>query len=89
MWYNYFDFKFAAKGRIDMKNERTINFNNGWEFHLTENGTEYSTACAGDFRAVEIPHDWLIYDTENLYKSGDGWYRKKFNNESNFKSVPQ
>ena len=78
MWYNYFDFKFALKGRTDMKNERTINFNNGWEFHLTENGTDYSEACAGEFRAVEIPHDWLIYDAENLYKSGDGWYRKNF-----------
>ena len=25
---------------------------------------------------VEIPHDWLIGDTANLYKSGCGWYEK-------------
>lgn len=27
---------------------------------------------------VDIPHDWLIYNTENLYETGEGWYRKIF-----------
>lgn len=24
---------------------------------------------------VTLPHDWLIYDTYNLYENGEGWYR--------------
>ena len=24
------------------------------------------------------PHDWLIYDTKNLYEDSIGWYRKNF-----------
>lgn len=24
-----------------------------------------------------LPHDWLIYDTKNLYWDSVGWYRKK------------
>jgi beta-galactosidase len=43
-------------------------FNDGWEFSLDNNYTP-----------VGIPHDWLIYDVNNLYKDGTGWYRKKFN----------
>ncbi|MCL2084268.1 MAG: DUF4982 domain-containing protein [Oscillospiraceae bacterium] len=42
-------------------------FNDGWEFALD----------SGDFRAVELPHDWLIYDVGNLYKSGVGRYRRE------------
>ncbi len=48
-----------------------ILFNRGWEFCLCEPGAE-----PGDFRPVGIPHDWLIYDSKNLYKDGDGRYRK-------------
>ncbi len=45
----------------------------GWEFCLCEPGGE---PAEGDFRPVAIPHDWLIYDTENLYRDGDGYYRR-------------
>jgi len=45
-------------------------FNLGWEFKL-EGGR--------DWLRVRIPHDWLIGDTRNLYKSGVGLYRKFFN----------
>ncbi|MHA7967592.1 glycoside hydrolase family 2 TIM barrel-domain containing protein [Paenibacillus sp. CAU 1782] len=27
---------------------------------------------------VDLPHDWLIYDTLNLYENSIGWYRKRF-----------
>lgn len=27
---------------------------------------------------VELPHDWLIYDTKDLYQTGTGWYKKTF-----------
>lgn len=30
------------------------------------------------FAPVELPHDWLIYDAEDLYMNGTGWYRKEF-----------
>ncbi|MDR0292946.1 MAG: DUF4982 domain-containing protein [Oscillospiraceae bacterium] len=42
-------------------------FNDGWEFSLD----------GGAFTAVKLPHDWLIADTGNLYKSGTGRYRRK------------
>lgn len=59
-------------------NNRSVNFDNGWEFALLENGTGYDNAVKADFKPVEIPHDWLIYDTNNLYKNGEGWYKKSF-----------
>ncbi len=31
-----------------------------------------------DWQPVDLPHDWLIYDTEDLYRDGEGWYRKCF-----------
>lgn len=54
----------------------------GWEFLKTSLGTSYEEACARkkDFAAVELPHDWLIYDAHNLYEDGFGWYRKSFEN---------
>lgn len=30
------------------------------------------------FEAVELPHDWLIYNTLDLYENSIGWYRKTF-----------
>lgn len=31
-----------------------------------------------DWQPVDLPHDWLIYDAEDLYRDGEGWYRKCF-----------
>ena len=31
-----------------------------------------------DLQPVDLPHDWLIYDTEDLYRDGEGWYQKSF-----------
>ena len=55
---------------------KDILWNDGWQFCLTENGA--LTAESADkekFTDVEVPHDWLIGDTRDLYRSGDGWYR--------------
>lgn len=30
------------------------------------------------FQPVNLPHDWLIYDTDNLYEDSVGWYYKSF-----------
>ncbi|MBR6192807.1 MAG: DUF4982 domain-containing protein [Treponema sp.] len=31
-----------------------------------------------DFTDVNVPHDWLIYDTKNLYENSVGFYKKDF-----------
>ncbi len=54
-------------------------FCDGWEFCEAPLGSAYDDVIAnGDFRPVEIPHDYMIYDTHNLYRTGDGWYRRAF-----------
>ncbi len=49
--------------------------NNGWEFAETALGTEYSESLP--WEPVTIPHDRLIYNTNDLYKDFTGWYRRK------------
>ncbi|MBO4414886.1 MAG: DUF4982 domain-containing protein [Lachnospiraceae bacterium] len=39
------------------------------------------TVCCEEplcWQLVTLPHDWLIYDTNDLYGDGTGWYRKSF-----------
>ena len=59
---------------------QTVLFNDGWKFCLTQTDKIKSVSeLAGErWYDVELPHDWLINDTHNLYKSGDGWYKKNF-----------
>jgi len=45
------------------------NFNDNWQFKMEHEET---------WKQVKIPHDWLIADTKNLYKTGVGCYRKTF-----------
>lgn len=57
-------------------------FNDNWEFIKLDFGTELN-----DFKNIEntqlskvtLPHDWLIYNTLDLYEDSTGWYRKNFN----------
>lgn len=60
--------------------ERNRIFNDNWEFVKTPYGTELAelNAWEGEFKPVDIPHDWLIYNTEALYETSTGWYRKHF-----------
>ncbi len=44
-----------------------IPFNDGWQFAKGE---------PRHFVPVQLPHDWLIADTHNLYQSGLGFYRR-------------
>ena len=59
-----------------MNRKRLLNDN--WEFVKTPYGTDLEglPAWEKDFKHVDIPHDWLIYDTERLYETGTGWYRR-------------
>ena len=54
---------------------RTL-FCDHWEFYKAPFGAEYSDDYT--FKAVDLPHDWLIWDTTNLYETSTGWYRKHF-----------
>ena len=52
-------------------------FNNDWSFSKQPLDTGLEAALAADnWMAVTLPHDWLIYDSNNLYENGEGWYRK-------------
>ncbi|MBP3427620.1 MAG: DUF4982 domain-containing protein [Clostridia bacterium] len=48
-------------------------FNDGWRFAKTAPGAQ---PAAGDFAPVDLPHDWLIADADNLYENSDGWYAR-------------
>lgn len=51
-------------------------FCDNWEFSKQPFGTEYSESF--DWKSVDIPHDYLIGNTKNLYETSTGWYRKNF-----------
>lgn len=51
-------------------------FCDNWEFSKTNLGTEYSDKLS--WTRVDIPHDYLIGNTKNLYETSTGWYRKRF-----------
>ncbi len=55
-------------------------FTKGWKFLKTGLKVTLREALADleRFQPVELPHDWLIYDTENLYEDSCGWYLKCF-----------
>lgn len=45
-----------------------ILLNDGWLFAKDQ---------PENYTPVSVPHDWLIADVNNLYKSGIGWYQRK------------
>ena len=56
-------------------------FNVSWDFAKLPCGTEYDEAVRTPderWEKVQLPHDWLIYDTKDLYGDASGWYRKRF-----------
>lgn len=48
-------------------------FNTGWHFCKTA-----PEAKPTEFSPVQLPHDWLIYNTGDLYESSYGHYRKTY-----------
>ncbi|MDQ1003298.1 beta-galactosidase [Neobacillus niacini] len=55
---------------------KKVLYNDGWEFAKSSLENTSNTTLA--FEPVDLPHDWLIYNTLNLYENSIGWYRKKF-----------
>ncbi len=56
-------------------------WNDNWLFCEKPLGTPEKEVLGNsntDLQPVDLPHDWLIYDTEDLYKDGEGWYQKSF-----------
>lgn len=51
-------------------------FNKGWKFLELNTDSTINDALAHIecFKDVQIPHDWLIYDSSDLYRDGTGWY---------------
>ncbi|MCR4735280.1 MAG: DUF4982 domain-containing protein [Treponema sp.] len=39
----------------------------------------YSAADKQNYKAVRIPHDWMIHHVKDLYKNSVGFYKKTFN----------
>lgn len=60
-------------------NQRQL-FNDGWSFSKQEIGTSYQTMQTEtvNWMKIDLPHDWLIYHTNNLYETSEGWYKKSF-----------
>lgn len=56
-------------------------FNQDWKFLKTPLGVEKEELLSrrAEFQPVDIPHDWLIYNTNDLYENSIGWYWKKLN----------
>lgn len=57
--------------------------NDGWSFTKLPYGSTLEEAERAHFVPVEIPHDWLIWQAEDLYETSDAWYRRKIVYEEN------
>jgi beta-galactosidase len=55
-------------------------FNDNWSFTRQEVGTslEQINGEGISWSEIDLPHDWLIYNTKDLYETGEGWYKKEF-----------
>lgn len=54
-------------------------WNDGWSFaELPVEGASYEFPANAAWKGVDIPHDWMIYKTHDLYRDSIGWYKKEF-----------
>ena len=54
-------------------------WNDGWSFvELPVAEANYSFPKEADWQNIDIPHDWMIYKTHDLYRDSIGWYKKEF-----------
>ncbi len=51
-------------------------FNDNWRFVKLPFGSTLEEAKAAAWNPVDIPHDWLIAQADNLYETSDGWYQR-------------
>ncbi|MBR6442214.1 MAG: DUF4982 domain-containing protein [Clostridia bacterium] len=50
--------------------------NDGWLFAKLPAGSTLEDAEKAEFVPVDLPHDWLIWQTD-LYETADAWYRRE------------
>ncbi|UOQ85112.1 glycoside hydrolase family 2 TIM barrel-domain containing protein [Gracilibacillus salinarum] len=67
-----------------MKNQLLL-FNDNWLFAKTD--VDVTNSSLPDFKPVDIPHDWLIYDANQLYENSIGWYKKGYHFNGSSKEV--
>ena len=48
--------------------------NDGWSFAKLPPDSTYVQAGRASWERVDLPHDWLIWQAEDLYESADAWY---------------
>ena len=56
-------------------------FNNSWYFlKMDVDATKDDALKVPEekWNKVTLPHNWLIFNTKNLYEDSTGWYRKWF-----------
>ena len=54
-------------------------WNNGWSFvELPFEEDSYIYPVLAEWKQVDIPHDWMITNTHDLYRDSIGWYKKEF-----------
>lgn len=60
--------------------ERKLLFNDQWKFSKQQLGVSLEAMDCADveWSEIDLPHDWLIYNTNDLYETGEGWYKKTF-----------
>ena len=50
--------------------------NDGWRFCKLPLNSTPDEARQADWQPVDLPHDWLIWQAEDLYESADVWYQR-------------
>lgn len=55
-----------------------ILWNDGWKFGKCKYSEEKLNTEPVVWNEVDLPHDWLIYNTQDLYENSIGWYKKEF-----------
>ena len=50
--------------------------NDGWEYQKKPVGSRREDLAEGEWQQVDLPHDWLIWQSDDLYESADAWYRR-------------
>ena len=53
-----------------------ILINDGWSYACLPAGSTYEDAETASFVPVDLPHDWLIWQEDDLYRTADAWYRR-------------
>jgi beta-galactosidase len=71
------EYKYVNRG--DMVSKKIL-FNNDWQFTRQKIGSGMEKILKDEsiWKRIDLPHDWVIYDTAFFHESGEGWYRKKF-----------